>query len=162
MNAFPRSQRRRGLPAGDLHRIVPCTDAGAHPKRHPLAVGNGVAKAVHVSRLSLCQRGKIGQRIRPAWHIGAHRLAKTFADIHHLEAGQLIILCAHQAGGTLQDFTALSSLKRGPAALCLAGDGNRLIEHFAGGRLDPCDHLAGCGIEFVDRRLAACRLPPPI
>ncbi len=143
-------KRRCRFPAGNLHRVVPGADTGTDAKRHPLAIGDGVGIAPHVAGAGLRQRAEIFHRVRAARHIGRHRLAEAFADIHHLKPRQLVIILAQQLRGAPQNPAALMAAAGRPFHLRGAGSGDRRLQNGPVGRLNPGDHLAGGRIDLVD------------
>ena len=143
-------QRRRGLPAGDLDRVVPGADAGADTERNALAIGDGVGIAPHVAGVGLRQRREEIHRIGAARHVGRHRLAVDLADVENLDPRQLFIMFAKQPRGPCQDLRPVMTAAKRPLFLRRRGDLDSAVENRVIGRLDPGDHLAGRGIDFID------------
>ena len=153
-----RRQRRRGLPAGDLDRIVPGPDAGADTERDAFAIGDGIGIAPHVAGVGLRQRREEIHRIGAARHVGRHRLAVNLADVENLDPRQLFIMLAKKPRGPRQDLRPVMPAAKRPFLLRRCGDLDGAVENRVIRGLDPGDHLAGRRIDFIDCRGVAGKL----
>ena len=91
-------ERRRGLPAGDLDRIVPGADAGADAERLAPRIGEGAVAERHVLAMhDLRQPGEELEAIGGRADIGLRRLLDRLAGVEHFEPRQLLLALAQDA-----------------------------------------------------------------
>ena len=110
-------QRRRGLPGGHEHRVVPRRDADGDADG--LAHDHAHRVAGHVERLAaavLDQAGVVVERVGGVAHVD-DRLGEELAHLPALEAGKLVGALADARGGAPQELAALDRLHARPRAL---------------------------------------------
>ena len=88
-------KRRRGLPAGDLQRIVPRTDARNDAERFTARVSKGLRSEVDVfAGGALGERGEVFQALSAGDHVDDARLLDRLSRVAGLELGERIIALA--------------------------------------------------------------------
>src|SRR5450830_490293 len=152
-------QRRRDLPGGHEHRVVPRRDADGDADR--LAHDHAHGLAGHFQRLAVRldhEAGVVVERVGRVAHVD-DRLGEELAHLVALQAGELVGALADPGGGPSQDLAALHRLHPRPGTF---------VERLAR-RLDGClrvgdgrlgyagDHLFGGGVEDL-RGLAVRRV----
>jgi hypothetical protein len=101
-----RRQRGRRLPAGDLDRVVPRADAGAHAQRLAPGVGEGVLQRNVRPIEGRGGAGKEVQAVGPAGHVHHQRLLQRLASVLYLQSGQFVVALHQQIGGAAQHLAA--------------------------------------------------------
>ena len=147
-------QGRGRLPAGDLDRIVPGTNARTDAQRLPPGVIEIAPQILLVTFDGRRQAGKELNGIGTGHHIHSFRFLPGFTGITHFHCRQLVVALAEQGHRFQQNAAALNGGCGGPLGKTGAGalDGgllHRLIRHFhfidhlARGRIHHREGLAG-------------------
>ncbi|MNX90314.1 hypothetical protein D3C86_1223590 [compost metagenome] len=145
-------QRGRGLPAGDLLRIVPGADADADAERHTLGIGE-IASERDVIAVQ-CRRRDTAEKfegIRAGCRIGDDGFLNGLARIQCLQRGKRIVAFAHDIGGAFEDAAARHRAHRRPFLLRAFGRGDGALDDGRCCRMQPCDHFAGGREDALER-----------
>ena len=144
-------ERGRGLPAGDLQRIVPRADACDHAERLAARIAERGRAEIGLLAGQRCRKGgKILEAVGAGEHIDGDGLLDRLAGVAGFEFCQLWVACAQDVGDAPQDACALSAGHRGPACLRRSRGADRAVdirrscdgefgEHLAIGRIDRGD-----------------------
>ena len=122
-------QRRRRLPAGDLDRIVPRTDRGAHAERLAARVGERRAEVDVLAGVRRDQTGEVLQAVGARRGIGDKRLLQRLAGVERFEHRQLVVAFTDRLGGSVQHTPTLDGRRLRPGREPAAGGVHRLFDH---------------------------------
>ena len=111
-------ERGRRLPAGDLQRIVPSTDAGDDPQRLAPCIAECLAAQIDVlAAQGLREACEVLEAVRARNDVDDERLLNRLAGVARLELGQLAVTRAQDLRGLPQHAGALRARHRRPAHL---------------------------------------------
>ena len=145
-------ERRRGLPAGALDRIVPGADADADAERLAARVGEGSAEIDEVAVEAGDDAAEELQRVGGGGGVGDQRFLDRLAGVERLQPRQLCVALAQQVGGAAQDAAALDRLQPRPGRLRRARRLDGELDDVGRRGVELGDRLAGRGIDDRERR----------
>jgi hypothetical protein len=135
-------ERRRGLPARELDRVVPRPDSNADAERLTSRVGEGLAEIDMLPRQARGEAGVILDAIGAAEHVNGDRLLDRLAGVEHLKLGEFAIALAQDGGGAVQDAAPFGAGHARPDAESFLSGRDRPLDVFIPGLLNGADRLA--------------------
>ena len=127
-------ERGRGLPAGDLQRIVPGADAGHHAQGLAARVAEGLGTQIDVlAAQGLREAREVFEAFRAGDHIHHQGLLNRLAGVARFELGELLIARAQQFAPPAQHARPLRAGHRRPFGLAALRRAHRRVD-FAGAR----------------------------
>ena len=139
------SERRRGLPAGDLEGVVPRADASADAEGLPPGVDEGARQRRVLPVQLVRQAGEVLQAVRARVHVDRQGLCDGLAGVEDLYVSQLLVALSQQPRGPRQDPAALSSGDRRPGLEARLCRDHRPLHVRRAGLVDPCESFASGG-----------------
>ena len=156
-------ERRRGLPAGDLQRIVPGADAGDHAQRLAPRVAERLRPEIDVlAGEALRETGEIFEAIGAGDDVDDAGLLDGLAGIARLELGEFLD-CATRSRSAARRSTRPRSAPviARPAALRRCAARTAALTSVGAGGTRLAQHFAGCGIDGRECGRPRLRHSPP-
>ena len=148
-------ERRRGLPAGGLHGIVPSTDARHHAERLTPRVAEACRTEIDVLA---CRTGRERSEVLEALDarddIDDTGLLDRLARVAHLYEREFVVALAQDVGDLAQDAGALGAAQRRPRGLRCLRAAHRFVDLRRVGDREFSEQLAGGGVEAREARRA--------
>ncbi len=156
----PAREGGSGLPARDLNRVVPSTDAGHHTERLAPGVREVTSEVVVMAMQRAGNAREIFDALGARYHVHGRRFADWLAGVRHLEVGQFVVALPQERCGPVQNAASLLTRHRCPVREGLPCRADCQIHILVRSVVDDGDDLTSGGIDGLEC-LSGCRLDEP-